>query len=317
MSSSPKNGATFPLLIENNSNIELIDDLVAWISDDRSALNEQLEGVGAILFRGFPLADADDFDAFAGAFDYAPFTYEDSLSNAVRINFTERVFTANEAPKDVDIYLHHEMAQTPVSPSRLFFYCKTAAETGGETPLCRSDWLFADLEREAPGLAKEFTKKGLRYTTTMPAQDNPGSGQGRSWMSTLSVSGKEAAELKLAELGYSWEWLADDALRATTPILPAVRDLGDGSSSFYNQLIAAYLGWAGVRDDPSRALSFGDGSAIESKDLGKLVELAERHTFDLAWQDGDVALVDNYRVMHGRRAFGGERKRQVLVAMGS
>ena len=136
-------------------------------------------------------------------------------------------------------------------------------------------------------------------------------------MGTLSVSDQEAAELKLAELGNSWEWLADAALRATTPILPAVRDLGDGSSSFYNQLIAAYLGWAGVRDDPSRALSFGDGSAIESKDLGKLVELAERHTFDLAWQDGDVALVDNYRVMHGRRAFSGERKRQVLVAMGS
>ena len=25
-----------------------------------------------------------------------------------------------------EIFLHHEMAQTPISPSKLFFFCKTA-----------------------------------------------------------------------------------------------------------------------------------------------------------------------------------------------
>ena len=38
------------------------------------------------------------------------------------------------------------------------------------------------------------------------------------------------------------------------------------------------------------------------------VALAEELTVDLQWQLGDVALVDNLRVMHGRRPFQGGRK---------
>ena len=51
------------------------------------------------------------------------FTYDESLSNAVRRNRTDRVFTANEAPPELEIFLHHEMAQTPCFPRYLFFYC--------------------------------------------------------------------------------------------------------------------------------------------------------------------------------------------------
>jgi alpha-ketoglutarate-dependent taurine dioxygenase len=35
----------------------------------------------------------------------------------------------------------------------------------------------------------------------------------------------------------------------------------------------------------------------------------------MEWQDGDVALVDNYRVMHGRYPFSGTRKRKVVVCL--
>jgi len=89
----------------------------------------------------------------------------------------------------------------------------------------------------------------------------------------------------------------------------------NGVQVFYNQLIAAYMGWKGVRENPSVAITFGDGSAIPKQGLEKIVELSKEFTFDLAWQDGDVALVDNEMAMHGRRPFTGERKRQVLVAL--
>lgn len=303
----------FPRVVANDA-IDSIEGCRAFIKDNQQEIETALKASGAILFRGFPVKDAEDFDAFSDAFGYPNFTYQESLSNAVRINFTERVFTANEAPKDVDIFLHNEMAQTPISPSKLFFFCKSAAEEGGETPLCRTDLLFDLFHSKMPEAAEAFITKGLKYTTMMPSADDPESGQGRSWKSTLSVETLEDAEKKMQELGYSWTWMDDGSLKATTPVLPAVVDLGNGKKVFYNQLIAAYLGWKGVKENPSSALTFGDGSDIPVEALDLIVELSAECTFDVPWQDGDVALVDNYMAMHGRRAFKGERKRQVLAA---
>ena len=66
------------------------------------------------------VGDAQAFDDFVAGFNLPNFAYDESLSNAVRHNRTPRVFTANEAPQDVEIFLHHEMAQTPYYPSHLF-----------------------------------------------------------------------------------------------------------------------------------------------------------------------------------------------------
>ena len=307
--------SVFPSVVVNDGSLKTQQECSDWIKLNATELEARLRESGAILFRGFPVNSAETFDEFSHSFGYPNFTYKESLSNAVRINFTERVFTANEAPKDVEIFLHHEMAQTPISPSKLFFFCKSAADEGGETPLCRSDMLFEDLAEQMPALAADFVSKGLQYTTQMPAEDDPNSGQGRSWKSTLSVQDAPEAEQKLDQLGYSWEWLADGSLRATTPVLPAVIDMGNDKKVFYNQLIAAYMGWKGVRENPSSAITFGDGTAIPVEGLQLAVKLSEKYTFDLPWQDGDVALVDNYMTMHGRRPFLGERKRQVLVSL--
>lgn len=305
----------FPSIISNASALDNAGAIQQWVHNNLNTFEEELARSGALLFRGFPIDSAESFDTFSQSFGYPSFTYQESLSNAVRINYTERVFTANEAPKDVEIYLHHEMAQTPISPEKLFFFCKTAALHGGATPLCRSDQLFSALRKSEPKLAEKFKNLGLRYTTTMPAADDHESGQGRSWCSTLSADTVQQAEQKLRLLGYSWNWLDDGSLQAITPMLPAVLTLDNGIDVFYNQLIAAYLGWNGVKQDPSSAIKFGDGSAIPVSILETIVELSKDFTYDINWQDGDVALVDNKMTMHGRRPFSGDRKRQVLVAL--
>ena len=305
----------FPLIVHNESSCQTLGQSLDWLGPRVVDFQKQLASEGAILFRGFPVCTAEDFDAFSAVFNYVDFTYQESLSNAVRINFTPRVFTANEAPPATEIFLHHEMAQTPISPEKLFFCCISAADQGGATPLCRSDLLMASFVRQQPKWAAMFSQKGLKYTTEMPGEDDLKSGQGRSWRSTLSVESKQEAEVKLKALGYSWRWQADDVLLATTPALPAVKELPDGSTAFYNQVVAAYFGWPGVKENPDDKLTFGDGSPIAPEILETVAGLAAEFTFDLKWQDGDVALVDNHRVMHGRRPYAGARKRQVLVSL--
>jgi len=252
--------AVFPQVLAWNSPDTNLADVESWVQENKPQLLEDLSLHGAILFRGFPVHSDIDFDSFIQAFALDGFTYADSLSNAVRKNRTDRVFTANEAPSTVSIFLHHEMAQTPVYPSKLFFYCEQAADEGGATPLCRSDILLSELEAQAPDFVKNCESKGVRYSNVMPAEDDSESGQGRSWRSTLSVESRQAAETKLQALDYQWQWQDDDSLRVTTPVLPAVRTLDDGRRVFFNQLIAAYRGWKDARNQAEKSICFGDDS---------------------------------------------------------
>lgn len=298
----------FPLALACSTLNATLTAATDWIRAHRDELLQNAEQHGAVLFRGLPLHSPEDCDAFVAAFDLKNFPYVESLSNAVRVNFTERIFSANEAPPDVTIYFHHEMAQTPIYPAKLFFFCQTPAEEGGETPLCRSDVLFERLAKRCPKFAKDCEEKGLRYSNVMPADNDPKSGMGRSWKSTLRAETREGAEARLREINYDWEWLPDGCLRATTPILPAVRDLGDGRKAFFNQLIAAFQGWKDERNDPSKAIRFGDGSPLDREAVNVATELAYEMAFDLPWQRGDAVLVDNFVTMHGRRTFRGTRK---------
>ena len=301
-------GRLFPLTYQCAASGASLTATCDLLGQRRSQLLEQASQHGEILFRVLPLSTPQDFDAFIAAFELKNFPYEESLSNAVRIVKTPRVFTANEAPPTVNIYFHHEMAQTPIYPSRLFFFCEQAASEGGATPLCRSDILWERLAARCPQFANDCEAKGLKYTNVMPTENDPTSGMGRGWQSTLRSATKEAAEARLRGYGYSWEWLPSGDLRATTPVLPAVKKLADGRTTFFNQLIAAFQGWKDSRNDPSKAITFGDGTPLDREAVNVATELAEELAFNVPWQNGDVALVDNFVTMHGRRTFNGTRK---------
>ena len=299
-------GQAFPLGIDVAA--ESLDEACAWVTGAAPELSRLAGEHGAVLVRGLPLTKPEEFDAAVSALGYPNFSYANSLSNAYRINHTPRVFSANEAPSDVTIFLHHEMAQTPFYPSKLIFFCQVAAGQGGATPVCRSDILWERLKAEHGMFAADCETKGLRYTNVMPGEADTESGMGRSWQSTLSVDSRKAAEVRLAKLGYTWEWQANGDLSVTTPVLPAVRRLTNGRSSFFNQLIAAFKGWKDTRNDPSGAIRFGDGSPLTPVDVAAASAIADELTFDIPWQPGDIALVDNFVAMHGRRTFKGTRK---------
>jgi hypothetical protein len=150
-------------------------------------------------------------------------------------------------------------------------------------------------------------EQGVRYRNTMPAVADQGSGQGRSWRDTLGVSTRNEAAEKLSALGYTFHWLDDDALSVQTPALPAVVTAPDGIEVFFNQIVAAGAGWEKRSDDDAARLCYGDGSPIETDLIAAAMTVCYQHTVDLEWQTGDIALLDNYKVMHGRRPFSGTR----------
>jgi hypothetical protein len=286
-----------------------------WICEKKDYLISKLEKTGAILFSGLPVKDANDFDHFVSTFQFKAFTYGESLSNAVRINKTDKVLTANEAPREIEIYLHHELAQTPVYPRYIFFFCTSASELGGETPICRSDHLYSKILEEDPELMKKFEKFGVIYNSIMSNGDELDSGQGRSWQKTLGAATKEKAEKNLHNLGYKWKWMNKDELLVTTRVFKAVKTLTGGTKSFFNQVLAASLGWKNNSTLALPPVLFGNGDLIREPSIRLVSEAAESITLLRKWSDGDILMIDNHRVMHGRKPFSGNKTREVLVSL--
>lgn len=279
----------------------------------KTVVSDLINTHGFVLFRGYDIKSDSDFHRFIESFGLDNFKYADSFSNAVRHNRTERVFTANEAPPSVEIFLHHEMAQTLTFPGALFFFCEEAAQSGGATPVCRSDLTLKTLETNNPGFVAKLREVGVKYRNSMPSEANLESGQGRSWKDTLTVGSVQEAEGKLSALGYRFNWLDDGGLSVQTPALSAVDHFGRGKDVFFNQIVAAAAGWTVAADDKEPRLCYGDDSPIQQDDLADAIDAAYRNTVDLNWQTGDVALLDNLKVMHGRRPF--EGRRSVLASL--
>jgi alpha-ketoglutarate-dependent taurine dioxygenase len=67
-------------------------------------------------------------------------------------------------------------------------------------------------------------------------------------------------------------------------------------------------------EDYPRNVYFGDGSKIEGAIIDELRELYSRESVSFRWREGDIMLLDNMLVAHGRHPFTGSRK--IVVAIG-
>ena len=95
----------------------------------------------------------------------------------------------------------------------------------------------------------------------------------------------------------------------------AIKELKNGEKSFFNQVLAASLGWKKNKDNDISPVRFGNGEEICNSSLQMISSLAESLTLLRNWKDQDILLIDNHRVMHGRKPFSGEKNREVLVSL--
>lgn len=314
------NGVTCPLVLQCNKPTATNEEAAQWVTDNQTWLEGALAKHGAVLFRGFPVKDADGCDGFVRAFKgWEDLSYEDSLSYAVRLRVKGRICTTNEG-KTGGLVFHHEQAQTPKYPSKIFFFCERPATSGGGTGVCPSDEVCRRLEEKYPAFVKDCETKGVKYTGYLLPEADPTKGVGRGWKSFFGRETREEVEKRMKELQYTWEW-DGDTLRTTSPALPAVHTLASGKRVFFNQVVAQIAnalefssrsegGAKASADDLDldRYMTWGDGEAMDVEALKYAKTLCEESAVELEWQAKDVALLDNMQVMHARRLFEGPRR---------
>nr|WOJ38331.1 xylose reductase [Schizochytrium sp.] len=285
------------------------------IAAQRDLVRELARQHGAVLLRGFAIEKPEDFGEVVQSLDLENMPYVGGA--AVRRNIVgDYVFTANESPPSEPIPFHHEMAQVSNPPDYVMFYCEVAPESGGETPLILSRKVWSFFEQKFPEAAHKVEELGVKYARVMPEEDDESSAIGRSWKNTFLVSNKAEAEAKMREMGHEWEWLPNGDLRNVTNIVPGVRGEpgSPGTKVFFNSIVAAFKGWVDSRNDPTKAVMYGDGTYIQSEALEAVADFMHRERVCVPWQKGDAIIVDNRVAMHSRNTYSSPRR--VLASVG-
>lgn len=279
---------------------------------DRERARAALDESGAIVLRGFDVADEAAFERLAGGLCQS---LEPSYGDLIKRDTASFVYDATRYPHDRAILFHNEGSHTPRLPTRQFFFCGKDGFSGGETPFVDCRAVFAALNRD---VAQRFERLGLLYVRNFIR------GVDVAWQDFFRTENRLEVERRCAEQGVEWTWKRDGGLRIATRV-PAVLRHPRGQLSFCNQIFLHHVACLDAKTagalravlpaaDLPRNVHFGDGTPISDELVFELLQLTVQHAVRFSWQRGDVLLLDNLSTAHARSPFEGER--QILVAVG-
>jgi alpha-ketoglutarate-dependent taurine dioxygenase len=266
-----------------------LDDL-----DEREVLT-LLKESGYLLLRGFD-ADLDKFNAFVRR-----------LSSVVVSDPAREFFGEGQVAQKVDagslaLGLHLENGNSPFMPDLTWFFCQVAAESGSQTTVCDGYRIWDALPESSRAA---WTAQDIVYSRTVPKRAWQGLG------AHLLGGAKKAEDITLDDIA---------------PLIPdpdrtQFRPNDDGSVHYAYRAPAvppATLfddrpAWANSIFGPSfnyeqPRITWADGSEIPAELMSEAETISDAVTEDVDWEHGDVALIDNTRVMHGRRAITDPRR---------
>jgi alpha-ketoglutarate-dependent taurine dioxygenase len=294
-----------------------LESLLFYIEDNKESLMELLSTDGAVLFRGFDINSNEDFKTVRERFFKAGgFNYVDG--NSPRTKLSSNIYTSTEYPKDYPITLHNELSYSNKWPQYLLFYCQTPAAAGGETTLSDCRKLLNKLNKD---IVDNFERLGVRYTRYLGGSG----GMGKGWKTTFETSDKELIGQYCQDNNIEFFWESEDLY---------LRNQGPGivthpithEKVWFNQ--ANQFHPSGLPDDIYKGLNllysdnkykypqyayYGNGDEIPVEYLREITETQFDTSIKLKWEKGDMIILDNLLIAHGRMPFKGERK--VYVSM--
>ncbi len=279
---------------------------------DTGSIDRLLTEAKAVVFRGFQVRP-DQLDGVLDLLLRNRLAYVHG--NSPRTKVGREVYTSTEYPAELTISMHNELSYAASWPARLVFFCETAAAGGGATPVADGARWLAGLDPEV----REAFSGGLRYVQNLP----DGHGLGRSWQDTFETDDRDQVEAHLAGAGATWEWKRR-GLRVIQVRPATTRHPVTGAEVWFNQAdqwhlatldsqTAAGLAEIMPEEDLPQSVRFADGSPIPDDQVRQVRDRGLDAAVDVDWHPGDLLLIDNVLVAHGRRAFTGSRR--VLVAM--
>jgi hypothetical protein len=290
-------------------------DEARW-DEVRERVGELLAAYGVVRLRGAGIPDTAAFHAAVSGFG-SDLIESYRGGNTPRKALADGVFTSTEYPPRYDISLHNELSYASSWPERLYFCCLDAPDTGGATPVCDGEALLGAL---SPGVRERFAS-GVVYRQYL----HGGAGLGKSWQDTFETRDEAVVEAFLTESGAEFAWAHDGGLRVAQHRPGVVKNPRTGRDTWFNQADQWHpsnlpdgegellLSLTDSVDDLPHWVTYADGTPLSDTDLAEVRAAQRTHRLIEPWQPGDVMVVDNMSVLHGRESFTGTRK--VVVSM--
>ncbi len=320
--------------------------LIEFVDRHRSWLQDQLQTRGAALLRGFGLRTPAEFEAAARAVE--PELKNEYLGTSPRDALTPYVFSASELPPYYPIPQHCEMTFVKQPPRRLMFACLVAPQGGGgETPLCDMRTVAAEIDA---GVRDRFERGGIRIIRNYGGPSGQGRRdlwQLKRWDELFQTTDRAVVEAKCAAEGVfkDLRWGPGDRLRLISEHDALRAHPESGAPVWFNHSQVFHLSTAPAelrriyrRTGELRSLALWrfaqvavaakrrftgsdaqalhcthrDGREIADGDLENVRDTIWRHMIAEPWRQGDMVVIDNFAVSHGRLPYRGPR--QVVVA---
>ncbi|MEW6734672.1 MAG: TauD/TfdA family dioxygenase [Acidobacteriota bacterium] len=299
-----------PLVIEPSiDNINLI----AWAKKNREFIETQLLKHGAILFRGFRVKSVEDFEQFVNTVSGTALEYNERSSP--RSQVSGNVYTSTDYPANQSIFLHNEQSYNLTFPLRIFFFCVTPAQEGGETPIADTRKIF---QRLSSKVKERFMEKSYMYVRNFTE------GLGLSWQTAFQATDRTLVEEYCRNNKISVEWKDCNRLKTRQVRRVVAKHPRSGEMAWFNHLTFFHISTLdqSIREKlleqfheeelPNNTY-YGDASIIEQSVLDELSEAYQQEAIIFPWQEMDILMLDNILTAHGRKSYSGQRK--ILVAM--
>jgi alpha-ketoglutarate-dependent taurine dioxygenase len=289
-------------IISSTNNIELND--IEVISQIKQTLNDS----GWVLLRGFS-ASLPKFSELLKQFCHE-LTFDPAREFADK--------SSQKVNAGVDpVGLHIENGNTPFPPNLVAFYSAKSAKKGSQTTLCDGVELFQNMPVKLQQAWQQTVTVSRRLPSHLWRQYVVN--QHPDVNSVSNVTEKHLADFIAINKHQRGTINADDSLDYEldiTPCLPMKNAslLGENQTeqfAFANALLGPSFNY----EKPN--YTFANGQPVSEELIKETTELAEKYTQEIHWQDGDIAIINNKRVLHGRRAIiGNLNDRNLFIGMG-
>jgi hypothetical protein len=194
----------FPVLIEFGKMTALsgVEAFLEWYQSNKDRIDDLIKNCGSLLLRDTYITKDEDFFQFVDI-AAANGTLNYTSGNSPRLKLAKGVYTSTEFPADREIAIHNELSYSSDWPGKIYFCSILPAETGGETPIANSHFIYRDIPA---AIRDEFEYRQIAYIRNL----HGGSGIGASWKDTFETEDRDHVAAILTQAGIDYEWKPDD-----------------------------------------------------------------------------------------------------------